>query len=365
MKKRLKPGLATVDIVAMKFLRLIIFLSLLGTLTMRAEQKVIVPAYFYPGALWDQSIAGAPVLSTMIMNPNSGPGTAPNADYTRVVNQARAAGVAVYGYVHTSYGARSQAAVLQDIDRYYSWYPVDGIFLDEVASSAASLPYYETLASAIRARAGQRIILNPGVYPDEGYMAVGDVLLTFESTFIKYQTSVAPSWVFNYSADRFYHIVYETSTAADMVQAVQWSRQRNAGSIFITDDVLDNPFDVLPTYWANELYELNNGGTPLNTAPTISAIADLQIVAGSTVSIPFTIADSEQGADQLQVTVASSNASVLPLSGMTLSGTGPNRFITLTPVGNGSALVTLTVSDGVLSRTESFTLAVARRKGKK
>ena len=96
-----------------------------------APMGIVVPAYFYPGSLWtSMNSAAGRVLLVAIMNPNSGPGAAQNPDYVAAVNAMRASGGKVIGYVSTSYATRGTNAVLTDIDRYFSWYAVDGIFLD-------------------------------------------------------------------------------------------------------------------------------------------------------------------------------------------------------------------------------------------
>ena len=69
------------------------------------------------------------------MNPGSGPGAGPNSDYTHEVDLLRAAGGQVIGYVPTTYGARPIDQVLADVDAYYAWYGLDGIYFDEVASA--------------------------------------------------------------------------------------------------------------------------------------------------------------------------------------------------------------------------------------
>src|SRR5688572_12572672 len=152
--------------------------ALASELSLAAQQQTIIPAYFYPGPLWDQAIAAGPTVSTMIMNPASGPGSARNIDYVNVVTRAQAAGINVIGYVHTLYGARDPQLVKQEVDAYYSWYGVDGIFFDEVASSAAQLAYYDSICAHVRLQAGSPfVVLNPGVYPDEGYVTLADVLI--------------------------------------------------------------------------------------------------------------------------------------------------------------------------------------------
>ncbi len=96
-----------------------------------------------------------------------------------------------------------------------------------------------------------------------------------------------------------------------------------------------------------------------NTAPTISAIGDQLIARGtSTAAIPFTVSDT---GGTLTVTVASSNTTLVPASGVVLAGTGNNRTITVTPVGSqsGTTTITVTVTDsGGLSSQERFQVTV-------
>ena len=117
--------------------------------------EILVPAYFYPSSdpnlsFWDEMTAAASQVNiTAIMNPNSGPSNAVNADYTAAVGAFRAAGGKVVGYVSTQYGARDESAVLADVNAYKNFYTIDGIFLDEMHNIAATLPYYENLRSNI------------------------------------------------------------------------------------------------------------------------------------------------------------------------------------------------------------------------
>jgi subtilisin family serine protease len=101
--------------------------------------------------------------------------------------------------------------------------------------------------------------------------------------------------------------------------------------------------------------------TPSNTPPTISDIADRTITEdGNTGAIPFTIGDAETSATALTVTVASSNTALVPFSSIVLGGSGANRTVTVMPTSNafGTAIITLTVSDGTLTTVDRFTLTV-------
>jgi Bacterial Ig domain/Fibronectin type III domain len=100
---------------------------------------------------------------------------------------------------------------------------------------------------------------------------------------------------------------------------------------------------------------------PVNTPPFISTITDqLTPEDVPTVAMPFVVGDAETAASNLVLTAASSNPALLPLSGIQLGGTDTNRTIQLRPVANqfGTAIVTVSVSDGALSTSTTFQLVV-------
>ncbi len=100
---------------------------------------------------------------------------------------------------------------------------------------------------------------------------------------------------------------------------------------------------------------------PANTTPTISDISDRTVDEdGSIGAVAFSVSDAETASTALTVTVSSSNTSLVPLNGIVLSGSGDDRTIAVTPAADqsGSTSLTLTVSDGELSRDETFTLNV-------
>ncbi|HYB30413.1 MAG TPA: spherulation-specific family 4 protein [Solirubrobacteraceae bacterium] len=239
-----------------------------------AAESVAVPAYFYPGGTpdyWTQlDQAGPGALA--VVNPSSGPGSAPDVNYVGAVKSAEAAGIIVVGYVYTNYGSRSLRAVESDVDKYYNWYSVDGIFFDEASTSCANESYYAQLNNYVKAKGGPaRTILNPGTQTNQCYASAADILLTFEGSDSDYVNSYsAPSWVSSYPASRFWHVIYGTSTTSAMATAVQLSQARNAGYVYVTPATLPNPYDLLPTYWSSELSDIG-GTTAALSAPTSTA----------------------------------------------------------------------------------------------
>lgn len=102
-----------------------------------------------------------------------------------------------------------------------------------------------------------------------------------------------------------------------------------------------------------------NGGGPTNQAPSLAAIADQRTTLGEPVSVSVAVTDEE--AATVQVTAASSNEQVVPLSGLAVTGAGASRTLTVTPGSTtpGTAVVTVTATDaGGRSSTRQFEVVV-------
>lgn len=222
-----------------------------------APLEIVVPAYFYPsaGSDWnDLNAAAAEVPITAIMNPFNGPGNSLDANYVAAVNSFRAAGGRVIGYVYTSYNARPLQQVLADIDRYDNWYNIDGIFVDEMANTgpAERLNYYKDIYDHVKAiDPNWEVMGNPGTSTIEQYLTwpTADRLMVFENVGANYPGYTPSSWNFDYDRSHFVHLVHTEPSSANMLSDLGLAVQRNAGGIYITDDVLANPWDRLPSYW--------------------------------------------------------------------------------------------------------------------
>jgi hypothetical protein len=233
--------------------------------------EVLVPAYFYPASnpalsQWDEMTAAAAAGGriTAIINPNNGPGAAINSDYTAAVNAFRVAGGKVLGYVYTCYGnnncnpavgaTRSTSDVLADAQKYQTWYGVDGIFLDEMSNSMAQLPFYQTVAAGLRAaQPAGSIVGNPGTATPVDYLAVADTIVTFENGTGSYAGAATQPWMGTAAPERQANLLYSVASEAAMRDLVSQAAQRNVGYLYITNDVLPNPWDQLPSYWLAEV----------------------------------------------------------------------------------------------------------------
>lgn len=252
---------------------------------LRASSRlnVLIPAYFYPdGNNWQQmcnayrphEISFLRRSAVAIMNPASGPGSAPDPNYVKaleycarvspMVMQAGGApvGVPVVGYVATTYGARPIELVKADIDRYYRWYSVRGIFLDEMSNDAASKAYYRQLYAHIKAKAdpwlaqprGTLVVGNPGAAATTAWQVtapvVADVLVTFEGSGESYLRWTPPLWMTQAGsapASAFAHLVHDATGATTQAPAIcAAAKQRKVGWVDVTMDRLPNPWDTMP-----------------------------------------------------------------------------------------------------------------------
>jgi len=144
---------------------------------------LIVPMYGWDAG-WSELIhakkenPGTKIIA--IINPASGVGSGRDSHWANVVDDLQDAGIRVVGYIATSYAGKSTDSIEDETDRYYDWYGVNGIFLDEVSTGDAS--YYKTLRHHAEKPDGrQDVILNPGAPVPLSYEDAGDVIIVHEN----------------------------------------------------------------------------------------------------------------------------------------------------------------------------------------
>jgi len=98
----------------------------------------------------------------------------------------------------------------------------------------------------------------------------------------------------------------------------------------------------------------------VNDAPTVSAIADKTVLVNERVTIPFAIGDVDHDPAGLVVTATSSNTALVRDGDIVVGGSGADRTLAITPrfLQHGKTTITVTVSDGDKTATETFVLTV-------
>ncbi len=112
---------------------------------------------------------------------------------------------------------------------------------------------------------------------------------------------------------------------------------------------------------SSSVFSLNQNNFTLNAAPTITDVLDQNTNEDIPLNgVAFTIGDVDTPIGNLTVTATSSNTTLVPNANLVLGGSGVNRTVSISPAANlnGQTVITLSVSDGVGSTTDTFTLTV-------
>jgi hypothetical protein len=251
-----------------------------------AEQRNLVPAYFYPdyshqNSRWQRLVDNAKPGSLVVINPHSGPGSARDVNYVHAIDDCRARGLKVLGYISTGRGnvplrptypwilGRRTKNVVEQIDAYRSWYPkLAGVFLDEMNNNAQDRAierrgffthyttveqYHAGLKAEVRKRTQQTIVGNPReVSESQGDWAFGavDVLVVQQSGESEYLSWTPPSWVYpGTSRSQAFRIAHLVHGVTDEREVAETSRARHAGYVYITDGTPDQLGNELPSSW--------------------------------------------------------------------------------------------------------------------
>ncbi len=249
------------------------------------DLKLLVPIYPSNSATWDQAAATIPPAgSVLILSMGSsqfdgvegGPGTGPNSQMVQRIRNAHANGWKVIGYVRTQPfpGAaenqrRNASFVRGDIDNFKSWYPeIDGIFYDEVIGN---LDYYKSLIAYGRGKfPGNLHILNPGwKISFEALATAADVTVIFEGTYnLMFQLD---GFYRNYSTDRWAMLAMNVSDINVCKQVINQAKNQNIGWLYCLQRVggpNDNPWPVLPSYFAQMAVEMRGANPTTTKTPT-------------------------------------------------------------------------------------------------
>ena len=156
-------------------------------------------------------------------------------------------------------------------------------------------------------------------------------------------TATARLWV-NPASDLDASITAGDVAAATGANAFAWRQDSGLGTLLVDSLVVATSFG-----------EALSG----NESPALSDLPDQQVVQGaSTAALPFTVQDAETSASALTVFAQAANSNLAP--GIVLGGSGPNRTVTVTTSGTqtGSTALTVFVTDGTTTNSDSFTLTV-------
>ncbi|HVV23479.1 MAG TPA: spherulation-specific family 4 protein [Pseudonocardiaceae bacterium] len=210
---------------------------------------LVVPAYFDPAAApddWAVLLTTTDSLRLVVLDPADGPGERCDQAIAAAVVSARAAGVAVAGRVDTDHGARPPSAALVDVAHYWTWYGIDNVLFDRVATDVADIRYYRTLARSARLLGARSVAFHHGDHPAPEYAEHADLLGTFDGTWSAYRDLEVPGWVHDCPADLFYHLVHGVPVGEGRMVGML-AEARNVGAVHHTDRTGPRPWAAVPS----------------------------------------------------------------------------------------------------------------------
>jgi len=153
------------------------------------------------------------------------------------------AGIEMIGYVYTSYAARAVATVKADVDTYANKWPMlTGIFFDEASDKAGDIAFYTQLHNHVMSKGYKHNILNPGVAPAEGYLAISTSIVIFENSGASLNSASSPSWVkcapsASEKAGYKYHFagIAHTASQSTASSLITTMHNRGMGLVYVTD----------------------------------------------------------------------------------------------------------------------------------
>ena len=250
--------------------------------------EILIPLYQYPNwydapnYFWDDvAAAHSQVPVTAIINPNDGPdGGPPNADYVQGLTDLRDANVTILGYVYTDYGNRDIALGKADVDLYDQHFNIDGIFFDEASDVVDDLAYYQELYDYVQARPNlEKVVLNPGWTFDEEYITqpATHTGVLFEGASSSWTDHEVAAYIDDYSDNHFSLLLHSVPDVATMKAQINLAVERNIGYVYLTDDIMPNPWNSLPSFWQEMLDYISEINAPPNddfdSAELISSIS--------------------------------------------------------------------------------------------
>jgi len=203
--------------------------------------RTLLPLYVYPADDPDAWAGAAAVAAqgtelTVIVNVHNGPGGRYDPAYGYATATLAASGVPLLGYVDLGYAARPLRAVHADIAAW-RWYPIGGVFFDQVPSDASALGWVGLAVAPVRGR----VVLNPGTRPHPGYAALADVVCTYEGPWPRYRATPAEADWPNAA-----HLVYGVPPE-DLPAATRRIYRRVVHGL-VTDLDGPNPYRGLPAH---------------------------------------------------------------------------------------------------------------------
>jgi Spherulation-specific family 4 len=115
--------------------------------------------------------------------------------------------------VATGYGGRSTGEVEDEVSRYYEWYDIDRIFLDQQSASTDQVGYYEELYEHVKDQSGSSsiVVTNAGVPVPQAYIDTAEIIIVYKNSALP--GDVLQDWMKDYNKSHLGMLPYGTSVS--------------------------------------------------------------------------------------------------------------------------------------------------------
>lgn len=313
---------------------------------------IMIPLYTYPGSTWtsvaaiQQANPNVPIVA--IVNPDSGPGSSKDPNYSAGIEALQTAGVTVLGYVPTGYTARSISEVESMVDSYKSWYPVTGIFFDEMSNVPGQESYYSTLNAYVKSLGFSHTVGNPGADTAPSYVGTLDTIVIYENQGLP-DVSYLRGWHSDYAKGNFAIMAYGVQTVDPSYPS---ATSPFVGYIYITDAGLPNPYDALPPYLAAVATDL---ATVATTGSATTTTATTTITTGTVTSLTTVTSTSTAVTTSTSTTTTTTTMTATAQTTTTTTDTAAATTTTTATEQDNVTTTSTLVETTTITRTETAT----------
>jgi hypothetical protein len=257
------------------------------------QSGLLIPLYAPPGSAWNtliqakESYPSVPIIA--IVNPDNGPGTSVNPTYATWIDDLKAAGIVVVGYVYTDYASRSLTSVETDVSNYESLYGVNGVFLDQMSNKPGYQSYYSTISSYAYSLGMSLTVGNPGDPVPPSYVGTVNIIVVYESPGTPSISTVAADSM-GMNKSNFAIMSYDVpSPSPAYVEAALGY----VNYIYLASGVFPSPYATLPNYFSYLVAEVADAVPSMDLAAIhVQALA----LSGAPLTGMWTVVKASDGA---------------------------------------------------------------------
>ncbi|KAJ7619662.1 Spherulation-specific family 4-domain-containing protein [Roridomyces roridus] len=266
---------------------ILVLLSLLALVSCTQALAILLPLYIYPSdgcSAWSSAFSAISAQPSttfyIIVNPNSGPGSAgsqPDANFVQCVPKLRPAAskTIILGYVLVT--DPTSGSVTSDIDTYAGWhtaYQPDGIYLDAISPEPNLLSTNQGYVSHARSAGFTFMALGPGESVPSSYLDMADLVTTYESSYSSFNAASVSGTLSKQAV-----ILVNATSTGSYSSTIDKLKSMGVAAVYISDASDDSQnLPVQLSEFVDEVASAGGSSTPsgvTSSAPQSSARGSL------------------------------------------------------------------------------------------